>query len=91
MTVDFMADDNCMQNRYSKQISCRKAVYPMKMVYPMKISTAEPVMAIGVLQYFNTWVNCTIAICSIITHVSTTYRSYSFVPSNTKTPIYYGT
>ncbi len=31
----------------------------MKMVYPMKISTVEPVMAIGVLQYFNTWVNCT--------------------------------
>ncbi len=74
MTVDFMADDNCMQNRYSKQISCRKAVYPMKMVYPMKISTVEPVMAIGrfqsigqnyadnisMLQYFNAWVNCRI-------------------------------
>ena len=46
----------------------------MKMVYPMKISTVEPVMAIGrfqsigqnyddnisVLQYFNAWVNCRI-------------------------------
>jgi hypothetical protein len=76
MTVDFMAGDNCVQNRYSKQISCRKAVYPMKMVYPMKISTVEPVMAISVLQYFNTWINCT---NSILQYYNTCFNYVSFI------------
>jgi hypothetical protein len=88
--------NNYVQNRYPKQISCRRRYTRWRWYIRWRFPVDSPCRsrAQNKARCRSTTTSCkstTLAFCNTSTHGSTTYRTYSFVPSKTKTPIYYGT